>query len=178
MWYFGTMWYLVLFGPCVLWVLEDGLHRKMGGAAFLWAMRTLFLGPIALPVYMTKRPLKEDEVREGGTAWNVLKGFAILWTILMPVATFSVVAKGARTVELLAVLGMAWFLPTTGATMLAFLLKKNSIVEKGPTGPLAEDHGQGGQWVRFRLLRITLVVLVLIVVALLADQLLLRLLYL
>jgi hypothetical protein len=38
------------------------------------------------------------------------------------------------------ILSAVWFLPTAGAALLGFLLKKNSIVEKGPTGPLV-GHG-------------------------------------
>ena len=30
-----------------------------------------------------------------------------------------------------------WFIPMICALMLGFFLKKSSIVEKGPTGPLA-----------------------------------------
>jgi hypothetical protein len=37
-------------------------------------------------------------------------------------------------------LAVVWFLPTVGAALLGFFLKKNSIIEKGPTGPLV---GQG-----------------------------------
>lgn len=38
---------------------------------------------------------------------------------------------------------VAWIVPTGGAALLGFLLKKNSIVERGPTGPLVGDTSQG-----------------------------------
>ena len=36
----------------------------------------------------------------------------------------------------MAVLGAIWFFPTIGAAVLGFLLKKSTVVETGPTGPL------------------------------------------
>jgi len=51
------------------------------------AIGTVFLGPIILPIYLASRPLKQGEVREGGKGWNILKNFAILWTIVMAIAS-------------------------------------------------------------------------------------------
>lgn len=153
------MWYLALYGVFALWVLVDAIARKLGVVAVVWAIGTLVLGPLVLPVYLAKRPLKNGEVREGGTGWNVLKNFAILWTIAMAIASFAslmAVGKLASTMQSDAeragagfgmLLGMGllaalWFLPTMGAAVLGFLLKKNSIVEKGPTGPLVGQNSQ------------------------------------
>jgi len=41
-------------------------------------------------------------------------------------------------------LAVAWFLPTCGAALLGFLLKKNSIVETGPTGALVGHESPAG----------------------------------
>jgi hypothetical protein len=148
------MWYVALYGVLALWVLFDALERKLGAMAVLWALGTAVLGPFVLPIYVAKRPLKKGEVREGGTAWNVLKNFAILWTVVMAVATLaglmavsehtSRLESGAATTGAavgtaigLGLLGVVWFVPTMGAALLAFLLKKNSIIEAGPSGPLA-----------------------------------------
>ena len=62
------MWYLVLYGVFTLWVVYDSLNRRMGGSAVIWMFGTFFLGPLVLPIYLAKRPLKFGEVREGGTA--------------------------------------------------------------------------------------------------------------
>jgi membrane associated rhomboid family serine protease len=59
------MWYVILFGVFAAWILFDGLSRKHGGAAFAWALGTLFLGPLLVPVYLAKRPLKNGEFRIG-----------------------------------------------------------------------------------------------------------------
>jgi hypothetical protein len=84
----------------------------------------------------------------------VLKNFAILWTILMAIVSFSAMVKAGQATSSLdsdaaragaglgIMLGMGflaavWFVPTMGAAILGFLMKKSSIVETGPTGPLA-----------------------------------------
>ena len=54
-----------------------------------WPAMTFLVGPITLPVYFAKRHLKEGEVREGGTGWNVLKNFTLLWTLMMVVVGFA-----------------------------------------------------------------------------------------
>jgi hypothetical protein len=147
------MSYFLLYGVFAIWVLFDGLNRKMAFSALWWTAGTAIFGPIILPVYLASRPLKQGEVREGGKSWNVLKNFAILWTMVMAVATIAGMMAMAKTttglesdaaragagigmVLGLGVLGAAWFFPTMGAALLGFLLKKSSIVEVGPTGML------------------------------------------
>ncbi len=155
------MSYFVLYGIFALWVAFDSFSRKMAVQAVLWAFGTLVLGPIVLPIYLAKRPLKNGELREGGTGWNILKNFAILWTLVMAVAFVTgLMAMGKLTSSLdssaaragagigmmlgMSFLAAAWFIPTAGAALLGFLLKKNSIVEKGPTGPLIGENSQAG----------------------------------
>jgi hypothetical protein len=155
------MWYIALYGMFAIWVLLDGLARRIGPNVAAWTLGTLVLGPIVLPIYLAKRPLKKGEVREGGTAWNVLKNFAILWTMLMAMAAFGAIKHIGQTVSSLdsdaaragaglgILLGMGfmavvWFLPTCGAAVLGFLLKKNSIVETGPTGALVGQDSPAG----------------------------------
>jgi hypothetical protein len=160
------MSYLILCGLFALWVLFDGFGRKMGASAILWTVGTLFLGPIILPIYLASRPLNQGEVREGGRAWNILKNFAILWTIVMAIASIAAlmgVAKGTENLTSdaaragagigmalgMGLLGAAWFFPTMGAALLGFLMKKNSIVENGPTGPLVGQDSKAnaaGSW--------------------------------
>jgi len=146
------MWYLILYGILAIWVYVDGANRKIN--AIPWAVGTGIGGPIVLPVYIAKRPLKAGVVREGGTAWNVLRNFAVLWTILVAVvAVWGMVGVSEYTAALqtgaekagaaigtaigLGVIGAVWFFPMVGAVALGFILKKSSVVENGPTGPLA-----------------------------------------
>jgi hypothetical protein len=105
--------------------------------------------------------LKTGEVREGGTAWNILKNFALLWTVAMAIVAISgLMAASSNTANLrsdaeragaaigtalgLGVIGALWFFPMVGSVLLGFILKKSSVVEKGPSGPLAGEGTQLG----------------------------------
>lgn len=150
------MWYFILFGLLALWIGFDASRRNLGAAkAILWAIGTLLLGVIVVPVYLAKRPLKANQVREGGLAWNVLKNFALTWTILIIAISISVIgaAIGETTVNsdaeaagaaigvsiVVVILAIVWFFPMVGAIVLGFFLKNSAIVERGPTGPLAQE---------------------------------------
>lgn len=141
---------LILFLHAVLtiWVCFDAHKRNIEIAP--WALGTALLGVIIVPIYLAKRSLLAGEIREGGTAWNVLKNFAILWTIAMGAVTLQgLVAVSEHSTGLsgaesagaaigtalgLGMIGAIWLLPFVGAFILGFMLKKSSMVEKGPTG--------------------------------------------
>src|SRR6185437_13764891 len=93
------MTYLALYAVFALWVGFDGFGRKMSNSVIPWAAGTLILGPIVLPAYLASRPLMQGEVREGGKGWNVLKNFAILWTILMAVVSIVAIASATKGAE-------------------------------------------------------------------------------
>jgi hypothetical protein len=145
--------YLVVGGLFASWILVDATTRRLRGAAVLWTVGTLLLGPFAFPFYLAERPLAEGETREGGTAWNVLRNFAMLWTMMMAVGSFTylveltdmsskVVTEAERAGFGMGTLASLWVLPTAGAACLGVLLKKDSIVETGPTGPLVGSSGE------------------------------------
>ncbi len=160
------MSYFLLYGAFALWVLLDGLSRRMRLIALLWMIATIAFGPLALPIYLALRPLKSGEVREGGTAWNILKNFAILWTLAMVITgaialiaiawhttglnnEWEIAGAGVGMVLGLAILGAAWLLPTAGAVLIGLLVKKNSALETGPTGQLIGHSSavtQAGGW--------------------------------
>jgi hypothetical protein len=146
------MWYWVLNIAIALWVLFDARSRKMDQSV-LWAIGTSLLMIFVIPFYFAKRPLKDGEVREGGTVWNVMKSFAIFWTLFMSVAGLAgmiaaggIVTKASSGAEHTgAAMGMAigmsmimglWFIVIVGALVIGLFVKKSSIVEKGPTGVL------------------------------------------
>jgi hypothetical protein len=149
------VWYFILFGLLALWVGFDASRRNLGAAkAMLWAIGTFLLGVIVTPIYIAKRPLKANEVREGGLAWNLLKNFALTWTILIVAISISAISAAAGTNVnsdaeaagaaigtglVFIVLAMVWFFPMVGALVLGFFLKNSAIVERGPTGPLAQE---------------------------------------
>ena len=155
------MWYWALNIAFALWVFFDARSRKMDQSV-LWAVGTFLLMIFVIPCYFAKRPLKDGEVREGGTAWNVLKSFAIFWTVFMSAAGVSgmmvasdVANKASSGAEQAGVaigtavgMGMVvglWFVVMVGALVFGVFLKKSSIVEKGPTGALALEGRQETQ---------------------------------
>jgi preprotein translocase subunit SecG len=149
------VWYFILFGLLALWVGFDASRRNLGIAkALLWAIGTFLLGVIVMPIYIAKRPLKANEVREGGLAWNLLKNFALTWTVLMVAISISALGAAAGTSVnsdaeaagaaigfsiVVVILAVVWFFPMVGAIVLGFFLKNSAIVERGPTGPLARE---------------------------------------
>ena len=150
------MWYVIIFGLLTLYVVFDGNKRNLGAAkTILWAIGTFLLGVIVVPIYLAKRPLKANEVREGGFAWNVLKNFALTWTILIFAIGITAIGGAASQTNVNsdaeaagAVIGMGisvvifaivWFFPMVGALLLGYFLKNSAIVERGPTGPLEQE---------------------------------------
>lgn len=126
------------------WVLADCWKRDQRPTARAsWTVWSFVLWPVVLPVYLAKRRLKVGEVREGGTAWNVLKYFALSWTVLMAIlAVQGLVALGKQPTDTsglaavgavlgLGVVGAIWFFPVLGALVLGLLLKR-SQPEVGP----------------------------------------------
>jgi len=100
------MAYFLLYGAFAPWVLFDGLSRKMGSSAVLWTIGTLILGPITLPIYLALRPLKQGEVREGGTAWNVLKKLRHPMDSGLTTVTFEVSGLKEKFAQVQAVCGV------------------------------------------------------------------------
>lgn len=146
--------YLILYIIIAIWLFMDAKKRLTNGIP--WAAFTVLFGPVVVPVWLAKRPLKEGEVREGGTAWNVLKNFALMWTLTMFVWFIAGMAFAAKAVDQTADkyekagagIGMAlggmmifvlWFVLLVSALVLGLFLKKSSVIEKGPTGPLAKQ---------------------------------------
>jgi hypothetical protein len=147
------MWYFILYLLFAIWVFFDARRRRNNFV--LWPLSTVILGPIVLPFYFAKRNLKESEIREGGIGWNVLKNFAILWTITLFVVGIAGMIGAGNVAQYAetdaekagAVIGIGlslglivalWFFPMLAALVFGLFLKKPSVIEKGPTGKLAE----------------------------------------
>ena len=148
------MWYFVLYLLFAVWVFTDA--KKRMNHPIGWPVATLVLGPIVLPVYFAKRNLKAGEVREGGTGWNVIKNFALFWTLTIAMGVMAGLVNIGQTVDpsathaqkagaaLGATLGVGmifvlWLVVLIAALILGLFLKKSSIVEYGPTGALAQE---------------------------------------
>ena len=154
--YFGL--YLLV----AAWVFRDA-HKRQDNI-LSWPIGTAVLGPIVVPAYLAYRNLKSGEIREGGRAWNLLKNFAVLWTVTMLVAGIAGVVGASEVAQSasndaeragaaigmgfgVAMLFMLWFFPVLGALVLGLLVKKSTSIERGPTGPLAigaDESTEGG----------------------------------
>lgn len=143
------MWWFILSILLGLFAVVDAKKRKN---KMLLPILTFFLGPITFPVYLAKRNLKENEVREGGTGWNILKNFALYWTATcfvwgiygMFAAASMQTANEYESAGIaigaglgIVMVGFIWFAVTVGALVIGLFMKKSSIVENGPTGELA-----------------------------------------
>lgn len=132
-----------------IWVFRDA--RLRGNSAVKWSLATIPFGPTVLPFYLSSRHLREGEAREGGRAWNVLKLFALFWTVTIAMCAFIGIGGVSETaaqassdaeragVAIGATIGLGllfvfWFFPFVGSLLLGLLLKKSSVVERGPTG--------------------------------------------
>lgn len=148
------MWYWILSFILAAWVTIDAKKRKNNFIG--WGLGSLVAGPLLIPIYMAKRYLKDKEVRSGGTAWNVLKNFALFWTLFMFVAIIAgMINVGNSTSELatdaekvgtaigaglgLGLLVALWFFPMVFAIVLGFFVKNSGKIEHGPTGKLATN---------------------------------------
>lgn len=137
-----------------VWVGRDASRRQTQTAPFLWGLGVLLVWILFLPLYLTKRPLKTGEVRSGGAGWNFMKYLAIAVTVYMPIVMvlgLSEVAAQATSVEEAAALvvifvllmGLVWVIFAGGVLLIGLVLRKSSVIERGPTGTLA--HASGGQ---------------------------------
>ena len=141
-----------------VWVFLDAQKRR--NEPFGWAIGTALLWLFVVPFYLAKRNLKAGETREGGTGWNVLKTLTLLWTLVMIVVGVSYLSTVGRIASSahsgaekagaaiggtlgIVFLFAAWFLPAAGALIVGLLVKKSSLVEAGPTGPLAGIESGG-----------------------------------
>ena len=135
-----------------LWVGRDASMRKTQTTPFLWGLGVFLFLIAFLPLYFAKRPLKAGEVRSGGEGWNFMKNLAITFTVCAPVAVFlGLIASApevtsaedavATIVALVLIVGFLWLIFAGGALGLGFILKKSSVVERGPTGALAQSSG-------------------------------------
>lgn len=135
-----------------VWVGRDASRRQTQTAPFLWGLGVLLVWILFLPLYLTKRPLKTGEMRSGGRAWNFMKYLAIVVTAYVPivmvlglpdVAAQATSAEEAVELVVLFVLlmGLVWVIFAGGVLLIGLVLKKSSVIERGPTGTSAQASG-------------------------------------
>jgi hypothetical protein len=151
----GFSYFLFYFGVAV-WMLFDSRNRQYSGLP--WIIATLFLGPLVVPAYLSKRKLKSGEIRAGGLSWNIAKYFALCWTatlavIVLPYIVYimyaitvdsSVPSESDKEVAGVGIFLFAiiyfiiWLIPVAVAVTTGFLLKKPNIIEVGPIDAMSQ----------------------------------------
>ena len=135
-----------------VWVIRDASRRQTQTTPFLWGFGVLLVWILFFPLYLAKRPLKAGEVRSGGRGWNFMKNLAIIVTVYVPIVMVlgsSEVAAQATSVEeavapvviFVLLMGLVWVIFAGGVLLIGLILKRSSVVERGPTGTLAQTSG-------------------------------------
>lgn len=150
------MWSWIWLIGVAVWIFFDAKKRGMknfGG----YAVGAVGLGIVAIPLYFAKRNLYTGEVREGGTAWNFIKVFALCWTVVILLVSLvgfgeasqtiaqetSVAAQAGGVVGTMLGMGLLiglWFAVLVSTLVIGLFLRKSSVVENGPTGELASQE--------------------------------------
>jgi hypothetical protein len=150
--YLATLIGLIISLVLAVWVVWDASRRQTQTAPFLWGLGVLLFWILFFPLYLAKRPLKTGEVRSGGRGWNFMKNLAIVVTAYAPIVMvlgLAEVAAQATSVEeavalvviLVLLMGLVWLIFAGGVLLIGLILKKSSVIERGPTGTLAQAPG-------------------------------------
>lgn len=123
-------WYVLAVVLATIWVFFDGRARMAPSA---WTVAVALGGPFGLAAYLALRPLRDGESREGGMPWQLFSKFVVAWTALLALAALSNLAFPFANPMALAA---AWALGALPALAVGIELKRNSVVESGPTGLL------------------------------------------
>jgi len=144
------MWWIIIGVLLGITMIIDAKKRK---SKILLPVLSFLLWPITLPIYLATRNLKEKEVREGGTGWNILKNFALYWTgacIYWGASSMLAVSEITTTSDYdatsvaigaglgIIMIGGIWFAVTVGVLVIGLFIKQSSMIEKGPTGELSK----------------------------------------
>ena len=149
--------YYVLNIIFAVWVGIDSSDRKSN--TWVWSILTLFFGGLVIAVYIAVRPLKENESRKGGRAWNILKNFAIFWTAqIITVSLYlitgisNIISGSVSEIEFI-LLGFGGFVflilfavvlivPVVIALTIGLLLRKKNIIETWSGNNISNSGGQ------------------------------------
>src|SRR5919112_438504 len=135
-----------------VWVARDARRRQTRVAPFWWGLGVFLFWMLFFPLYLARRPLKAGEVRRGGKGWNFMKNLAIVISVYAPVVLLlgsvgvaseatSAQEAAALMVGVVLLVGLVWLVFAGGTLALGLILKKPSVIERGPPGPRAQASG-------------------------------------
>jgi hypothetical protein len=147
------MWYILTNSILAALVMIDSTKREVKSPP-MWGIAMFLFGPFTLALYLARRPLVADEIRSGGAIWNYSRYFTYGWSLLMFMLAISQVFHlnvhdGIMQTTLhwagltlsnkagLVMHAKLWLLPVIGISFVGLIFRRRSILEIGPTGPLA-----------------------------------------
>lgn len=125
-----------------IWLYQDAERRQMK-SPLAWVVLLVLLGPLALAIYWSRRPLFKGEYRVGGRLWVMTRSFVVALSawLLMFAAVLSVwlsdIMPGAVLFGILltvgALVGGGWALLALILLLATWLLRDGRQAEVGPT---------------------------------------------
>lgn len=144
-----------------IWLYQDAERRQLS-SPLAWAALLWLLGPLALALYWTQRPLYAGEYRVGGRVWVGMRAFVVAataWLLMLGAVLLvwlSSLMPLAAIFALLITLGLLlaglWALIVLGLLVAAWILRRGRTAEVGPTH--AALAGQRAPAVADRLLKV------------------------
>jgi hypothetical protein len=130
-------------------------HQRQVPYFWIWTLGGAVAGVFLLPVWWAFRPLRSGEVRRGGTPHLLMKHYALVWLAAGLVSILVTLGVGMYETQQAATgSGAGWAILGSGLgvigsgcywivpSMLAYIaavFAKEDAVERGPTGPLADQ---------------------------------------
>lgn len=132
---------LTLAALCI-WLYQDAQRRHMR-SPMAWVVLLVLLGPLALAIYWTRRPLFRGEYRLGGSAWVMVRVFLLgltAWALLFTAVLMVWLSAFLPMPIILALfmgmgilLGGTWLLVVAGLLFVAWMLRDPQAADIGPT---------------------------------------------
>lgn len=130
-------------------------RRRQAASFWAWALGGAVAGLFLLPVWWAFRPLRPGEVRRGGTPHLLMKHYALVWLVAGLVSIVVALGVGMYGTQQAAteseagwavigsgvgvmLSGCYWIVPA-GLAYIVAVFAKEDTVERGPTGPLADQ---------------------------------------
>jgi hypothetical protein len=147
------MWYILTNSILAALVMIDSTKREVKSPP-MWGIAMFLFGPFVLALYLARRPLMADEIRSGGAVWNFSRYFSYSWSLLMFLLAISqifhlnihdgIMQNALHWAGLnlshkagLVMHAKLWLLPIIAISFVGIIFRRRSILEIGPTGPLA-----------------------------------------
>lgn len=139
---------VVLWGLCTspfAWYISSDGRERRAPQSQAWIASGLLFGPLSLPFWWAKRPLKEGEFRSRSTLMAIIKGFGYLWAYLMGAwMLLNLVVNGftEKALWMAVIIGIVGIVPLqTDLLWKPLVLIGVTTTDEtvhGPTGPLKE----------------------------------------